>query len=68
MQFSPEIEPASSYHEDNFEISYSPEDHQLQIISRDELVYRENIAEMAIQLHRENAERDLLGKRRNDFS
>lgn len=62
MQFSPEIEPASSYHEDNFEISYSPEDHQLQIISRDELVYRENIAEMAIQLHRENAERDLLAK------
>ncbi len=62
MQFSPEREPASSYHEDNFEISYSPEDHQLQIISRDELVYRKNIAEMAIQLHRENAERDLLAK------
>lgn len=61
MQFSP---AGQRYLADNFEVIYSPEDHELKIMLQDKEVYSQNAAEIAIKLHRDNAgkSKELLPK------
>lgn len=51
MQFSP---AGQRYRADDFEVIYSPEDHELEIMLQGEEIYSQNVAEIAIELHRDN--------------